>query len=883
MHDRAIADIPNGPTNPYRPFRLEEVEQSIPARFAQQVAEVPDKVALVTAGRSLTYAELDEAANRLAEAILDRRGTAPEPVAFLVDRGCGQIIAILGILKAGKIYVPLDQSYPPARSALVLADAKPALIVTDVANRDVAAQLCQGVCPLVSLDEVHDGRACVDPRLPLKPDRPATIIYTSGSTGTPKGLVHSHRNILHVALKYTNNQHLCRDDRVALLYSCSFAGSIADIFSTLLNGATLAPFDLKRRGVAQLGRWLAEQQITLYQSVPTVFRQFVATLATALVADAPTVPFPQLRLMRLGGEPVTARDVDLQRRHFSPGCLLAISLGATEILGIRLYFVGRDTPLPPLLMPVGYALQDTEVRILDDDGQPTPPGQLGEMIVHSPYLALGYWGDPARSRTAFPDDRNRSGWRTYRLGDLGLMRPDGCLEYHGRKDGQVKIRGYRVELAEVESALLSLDGVKEAVVVGRDAVNGGQRLVAYVVPVDGKELATGGLRAALVELLPDHMIPAAFVTLPRLPTTPTGKVDRLSLPGLADARPNVTASYYPPTDPLQVLLTEIWQECLNVSPVGANDDFYELGGDSILAMEMALQCEALLGRTVPEGALLEAPTVARLARLLLERDPGVTQATSLVQAGEAGRRLFFWHGDLNGGGAYCQPLARHLGTQVEFIAVHPHGLSVPQIPASIEEMAIDRLQALRGVQPKGPYLLAGYCNGGLMAFEMARQLCEAGERVDFLAVIAPPIFIRIQDSTLAAPIVPRPHPPLPRTSSGAYDLAGFAPVERRTRFMLATHDVCAAFVMRRFPGDVLLILPEQDLPNYGPLERWHAMARHLEILTTPGGHATMLAARRLPVLANLLRSSKSWRRNVGSESVDGPSIQRRPEVTARIS
>ncbi len=432
-------------------------------------------------------------------------------------------------------------------------------------------------------------------QLDSAPDQPANIIYTSGSTGKVKGLVHSHRNILHTTLKYTNNLHISDADRLVLLYSCAFAGSVADIFAALLNGATLLPFNLKEEGIRNLGRWLTDKQVTLYQSVPTVFRQFVGTLQAS-------ERFPHLRLLRLGGEAVTLRDVHLHRKHFPPECLLAVSLGASEILGIRLFFVDQDAPLPGPRVPVGYALQDTEVRILNENGEAAEPGSIGAMEIRSPYLALGYWRDPELTRTCFRSDPQRPEARTIRLGDLGKLHPDGCLEYVGRADFQIKVRGHRVEAAEVEMALLAIANVKDAVVGGRQSVAGDQRLVAYVVPVNRPGPTVSRMRLALHEVLPDYMIPSAFVFLDELPTTPAGKIDRLALPAPDASRPALRSPYIPPTDPLQILLAEVWQDCLNIRPIGIRDNFFELGGDSILAMDMALRLEGLCGRRVPPGA-----------------------------------------------------------------------------------------------------------------------------------------------------------------------------------------------------------------------------------------------------------------------------------------
>jgi amino acid adenylation domain-containing protein len=859
MSDRAQVVFPagqgRGPANPFQVFPLEEVEQSIPARFARQVLRNPARIAVESPHERLTYDELDQAANRLATAILDRCGTQPEPVAFLLAHGCPQLVAVLGILKAGKIYLPLDTAYPPARNSAVLEDARPELIVTDHANRLMAEQLSAG-CPLVNLDELSASRSHRGPQLALEPDRPANIIYTSGSTGRPAGLVHSHRNILHVALKYTNNLHVGCEDRSVLLYSCTFAGSVADIFSCLLSGATLLPYDLRRQGIANLGRWLADKDITLYQSVPTVFRQFAATLQGA-------ERLPRLRLIRLGGEPITPRDVLLHRQHFGPGCVLAVSLGATEILGIRLYFVDRDAPLTGPRVPVGYALQDTEVLILDENGEPAGPGCVGEMAVRSPYLALGYWRDAERTEEAFRPDPTRPGTRVYRLGDLGVIRPDGCLDYLGRKDWQVKVRGHRVETSEVEAALLRLGGVRDAVVVGRSSASGGQRLVAYVVP-DGEPAPTvSTLRGALAQRLPDFMIPSAFVLLEALPTTPSGKVDRQALPEPGAARPALRDPCAPPQDALQILLLEVWQECLNVSPIGVRDDFFELGGDSILAVEMALRVEEVCGRRVAQETLLSMRTVEQLARHLVQPPTSAACAPATeIQRGDAGRPLFFMHGDINGGGIYCLPLARRLGETVPFVAVHPHGVVHPRVPATIEEMASDFLRVVHATQPEGPYLLGGHCNGGLVAFEMAQQLLRRGESVDYLAIIAPPAVVQWEGSIPSA----TGGVPAGNASVGAYalletylrparpvDLTGLPQALRGPRLMQAYHDACIRYVVRPYPGTGFVVLPWADYTLHESLRRWAGVGPRVPVRVISGGHLSVLTSRYGPGLAQVMR------------------------------
>ncbi len=855
MNDRAHVVFPpgqgRGPTNPYRVFLFEEVEQSIPARFEQQVAGDPGKIAVGTANQELTYDELNQAANRLALAILELRGAEAEPVAFLLDHGCPQIVAILGILKAGKIYVPLDPSHPQARNAAVLENALPGLLVTDNANRRNADGLKPGACQLLNLDDLGSARNIKDPEVALAPDRPANIIYTSGSTGTVKGLVHSHRNILHTALKYTNNLHISREDRQILLYSCTFAGSVADIFSCLLNGATLLPYDLKVQGITHLGRWLAEKEISLYQSVPTVFRQFVATLSGA-------ERFPHLRLVRLGGEAVTPSDVRLHRKFFPPSSVLAVSFAATEILGIRLYFVDHEMPMSGPRVPVGY--RSPRHRSVDSRRKGRAPRtelcrrHSGLQPLPGAWLLARY---AEQTQSAFRPDPDRPGGRRFRLGDLGLLRPDGCMEYLGRSDFQVKIRGHRVEVAEVEAALLTLDGIKETVVVGKDSATGGQRLEAYVVAATRPAPTASRLRISLHELLPDYMIPSAFVMLDELPTTASGKIDRLALPTADTARPALSNPYLPARDPLQILLVQIWQDFLNVQPVGVCDDFFELGGDSVLAMDMVLRTEEVCGRPVPEGALLSARTVEQLARLLLMRETNPNTPPMIeVQKGNSARRLFFLHGDFHGGGVYCTFLARHIGRDQAFVAIHPHGLSEAQVPTTIEGMAADRVRLIREYQPHGPYLLGGHCNGGLVAFEIAQQLVRQGERVEYLAIIAPPVNVQVgppQPSLAPAGIFSfgvgiRPQP-------APVDLTGLSYLERRSKLLEIYYDACGQYVMKRYSGELVVVIPQGDLADYGPPQCWEAAASRGQVQFLPGEHLTIVTTSHVRALAKLMQET----------------------------
>jgi len=299
------------------------------------------------------------------------------------------------------------------------------------------------------------------------------VLYTSGSTGRPKGVIYTHRFVLHIALRYTNGQHLSYDDRLSLLLSASYSASVGNVFGGLLNGATLSTFDLKEQGFDRLARWLRDEEISVYYSVPTLFRRLASSLAGR-------GEFPRLRLIRLGGEAVYRGDVELYKKHFHDDCILHIGLGTTETNTVREYFVDKQTDCAEEIVPVGYAMEDIEVLLLDGERRPVGPGRTGEIAVRSRFMSQGYWRRPELTKASFVTDPEDERLRVYLTGDLGRMADDGCLTHLGRKDSQVKVRGYRVEASEIEVALMNLEAVSEAVVMARQDEKGENRLSAYV-------------------------------------------------------------------------------------------------------------------------------------------------------------------------------------------------------------------------------------------------------------------------------------------------------------------------------------------------------------------------------------------------------------------
>lgn len=591
-------------------FERDEIERSIPDRFARQVARHRDRVAITCGGRALTYDALDRAANRLARAILAQRGAGEEPVALLFEQGPPAVTAILAALKAGKIYVPLDPAYHPReRLAAMLEDSGAEVVVSDARGGALAGELAGGRRRLVNVDELDPALGDDDPGLPLTGDTLAYILYTSGSTGRPKGVVHNHRNVLHFVRTYTHDLGVRAADRQSLLFSCGVAAAVKNIFGALLNGATLAPFDLKAEGLGRLASWLAGEGVTLCQMVPTVLRHFVGTLIG-------TERFPSLRVLYVTGEPFYTRDLERVRAHLPATCTVVNALASTELNTLRQYVIAPDTEIAGPVVPVGYPVEDTEIVVLDEAGAEVAGGGIGEIAVKSRYLALGYWRRPDLTRQAFVADPTGGGRRLYRTGDLGCLRADGCLEYLGRKDLQVKIRGHRIDVGEVEAALLSLGAVRQAVVLARSDAGGDPRLVAYVVPAGAAPPDASALRRALAARLPEVMVPAAFAFLDALPVSAIGKVDLQALPSAGGAPAAPGTAFVGPRTATEAALAGIWAEALEVERVGVHDNFFDLGGHSLTAMQILARVRDRLDVDVPVRALFDQPTIAELAEYL---------------------------------------------------------------------------------------------------------------------------------------------------------------------------------------------------------------------------------------------------------------------------
>ena len=565
------------PTGRFEEFTKEGVEQSIPERFEKIVKRYPDRIAIKERGQAVTYTELNQRANRLAHAILDRCGERNIPVAILMEHGTSVLVAIVAALKAGKIYVPLDPSYPVERLQYMLLDSQAEVILAHRGTLSLARQMVSEGVAVLDVDDVGAGSRDYDVNVKITPGAFASILYTSGSTGQPKGVVDNHRNLLHGTLRFTNGVHICAEDRLSFTHSSSSSASLRKIFPALLNGACLFPLDLKRQGIRALVDLAISESITAL-SIGRI-RDFVGNFSQRQ-------SFPSLRLVSLGGEVVYRRDVELYKKIFPLDCVIGMFMSSTEAGNITQFFIDRDTQLAGGFAPTGYPAEDMEIMLLDDGGNPVGPGEIGEIAVKSKYLACGYWRRPEMTNERFRGDPAGGEARIYRTGDLGRIEDDGCLFHLGRKDDQIKVRGHRVEVAEIEAALLNLGYFRKAFVTLRDRGSDEKSLVAYVVPEKRPGPTSSHLRKALAATLPEHMVPSVFVMLDTIPLTPTEKVDRKALPEPGNARPEMDTPFIAPRTSLERDIAKIWGDILSLDQVGVHDNFLDLGGHSLAAFRV---------------------------------------------------------------------------------------------------------------------------------------------------------------------------------------------------------------------------------------------------------------------------------------------------------
>lgn len=726
----------------FAPLPEEWIEQPVIAAFLHTAARHADRPAVFDGTRRWSYAQLAGRVARFSAQLADAcpPGTA---VALALANDARAPAAMLAALAAGLPYVPIDLSFPDGRNAQILDHAGVGLIVTTADRAETARTLAHGAAVLV-LDE--DGAAPCVTR--ASPDDVAYVLYTSGSTGQPKGVFQNQRNLLHDVRQYINSIHLSPADRTTLLYSPSVNGAIRDIFGTLLAGAALHVLDLRQTGLGAIAQVLRQEAITVYHSMPPVLRTFLSGLGADEV-------FPSVRLVYLAGDRLFRSDVALCRRHFPASARLYIGLGSTENATLfRQWIIAADQPLAEDLVPVGFAVADRPSLVVDEHGTPVAPGEVGEIVVSSRHMALGYWNAPDLTATTFRPCTDDPLARTLRTGDLGREDAAGLLHFIGRKDRQIKIRGYRVEPAEVEAVLRTCPGIADAAVIARQWDERAE-LVAFVTGHGDADP-----QSWLAARLPAHLRPAAIVALGAIPTLPNLKTDVAALTALDDARRAALAPAAGAASSTRLAVYAAvwtaWTQKVGPDAFQADLSWEAAGGDSLQALAVVLALETQLGQAIvgdlfsPQirpNALVEAlvrrldghtggdgtdfRTALRRLAGDLEVPDGGFDGFELVAANASGPRPpLFW----------CMQhevehtaLAQALGPDQPLYGMrsgHPLPKSYP-----LQRLLGRHYAARIMAQAAGPYVLGGNCQGGHVAFETAQALREAGQEVRRLILL----------------------------------------------------------------------------------------------------------------------------------------------------
>ncbi|WP_042159294.1 non-ribosomal peptide synthetase [Paenibacillus gorillae] len=616
IFERKHLQLNNGKCNPAKLNRdkvIIDKEQTIVQLFERQVEKHKDKIAVKTKTGEYTYSWINNASNRLAHVIVsyfENSFKESTPLALLFDHDVNAIVGIIGGLKSGMIYVPMDPTYPLERLVYMITDSGTKLLVTDNRNIKLAEMLKSKICDLrvINFDNIYFNEI-KDTKIKDYTDleRYAYILYTSGSTGKPKGVVQTNKNILYYINNYSKNLNITSDDKLSLFSSYSHDAAVVDIFTALLNGATLYPFDVKEDGTIKLlCGWIREEGITIYHSIPTFYRYLLNSMKDTEI-------FTSVRAVVLGGETVQSNDIHLFNKHFLDDCVFVNLLGSSEASITTLFLVNNNAKVSNNTIPVGYPIEGTEVIIINENGLEAQVFQKGEIVYRSYYSSPGYWNNPELTKEVFSEDDSGNG-RLYRSGDLGKILPDGTIVYLGRKDHQVKIRGYRIDVNEIENLLNKIEGVSNSIVVPFEKENGETHLVSYYTVFENMHVDIADFQAIILNQLPNYMMPSTFVRLSEMPKTPNGKINRKALQKPKEIE-YVSESIDVIVDEYEVIIIDLWKKIIGLRSISVNDDFFDLGGHSLSVIKLEAELDEI-GIPFEVKDIFKYRTVKELAKYL---------------------------------------------------------------------------------------------------------------------------------------------------------------------------------------------------------------------------------------------------------------------------
>ncbi len=705
---------------------------SVHALVASIVPECKGKVAVKVGDSQLSYQLLNERANQLANYLERTHSVQGKIIALAVDRTCDMVVALLGILKTGAAYLPIDIEYPKERVAFMLEDCGAPLLLTSHKYKETFSLIGNGdglsAGNIICLEDILDAGLDLptqDPDWDTDADEVAFVLYTSGSTGKPKGVMVTHRNMVNLLFSLQAFPGFGPEDRMLAITTIAFDMAAVEIFLPLITGAQIILADgYTRRDGREILELARREKVTYIQTSASTWK---------LILDGEWTDKLDAKFISAG----EALPKDVADRLL-PRCLGLYNMyGPTETTVYSTATqIFEDEPIS-----LGGPVANTQIYILDDLFQPVADGNIGEIVIGGDGVTKGYiQREELTAQRFLPDPFSPiPGARMYRSGDLGMIMADGNLQFMGRADQQFKFRGHRIEPGEIEYNLIRLGGIKEVVVLLREDRPDDQRLVAYVVPehmVSPQEQPLLGRRwqDTLNKHLPAYMVPSAYVFVDRMPRTPTGKTDRKALPMPEYA--TVSGGKRAPVTDNERLLSDIWKEVLGQQDIGVDEDFFALGGHSLIAVRMMVTLEKRTGFRLPMAALFQAPTIEKMGRIL-DTHEGRTYAKALVPIKPQGNKapLYVVHG-IGLTVMIFHSLAEYMDADQPVFGIQARGIDGDMDPPnSIEEVAAQYISEILEQNPDGPFYLAGYSLGGIIAYEMARQLRALGKPVNMLVLM----------------------------------------------------------------------------------------------------------------------------------------------------
>jgi amino acid adenylation domain-containing protein len=856
------------------------LDRCIHQAIEAQVAAHPEAIAAIDGDRTLSYGELNHKANQLARYLRGMGVGANDLVAIAIERSLELAIAILGILKSGGAYVPIDLSYPPDRVAYMLCDAQVSVILTADTSQ---SRLPESAVKVINLNQdwaAISQKCSENLDMRFTPDSLAYVMYTSGSTGKPKGVQILHRGLMNHASAIAQAYSMTSRDRVLQFSTISFDIAVEEIFPTWMTGATLVFRNDEMISSSQrFSEAIAQLQITLL-SLPTAFwHEWVRGIAQT---NTP-VPPETLRLVAVGGEKASLAIFAEWQKWVGDRVRWLNTYGPTEAtVSVSLYEPSPGVELTTDI-PIGRPLPNTQLYILDRALQPCPIGVAGELYIGGVGLAKGYLHRPDLTDDKFiplpfGGMPGAMGDRVYKTGDLARYLPDGNIDYLGRIDYQVKIRGFRIEIEEIETTLVQHASIGEAIVVVKGESSQSKYLIAYLVPKANETVIEGQVREFLKICLPAYMVPSFFVMLESVPVTPGGKIDRKALTALPHTKQS-TEHTLPKTE-IERKLAKIWESVLCIQSIGITDDFFELGGNSLMAMSLFIEIEAAFDRKLPLATLFESSTIAQIAAQLQSQQPQAHwRSLVAIQPKGSNPPLFLVH-PIKGDVLCYAALARALGTHQPLYGLQARGLDGQSKPqTSIEAIAADYLAEIQQVQPQGPYHLGGYSFGGVVAFEMAQQLRAQNQAVNLVALLDPypPQFLtpssrikrhfqRLFKMETAqkklAYLYGRFGGRLKQLNAKSALKQGVSLSVNARKFLIeeTLHQAFSNYYPQPYSGGLMLfktlsIFVDDDIaPNHiiDPISKWGELAHKIEVFDVLSHHADLLDAPRVELLAKEL-------------------------------